>query len=528
MQTRKTRLFRMTGMVALFAAFVLILAACTQAVPGGATEAPASSDEAAAAEGPSPDEYEGELTLAIWGQIDADPQHSAYSYHEILQQWNDAHPNIDLKYEVIGGASVPERFTWIKTHMLAGTLPDVVMIYFPSDDFRDPDLVYDLASDLDQPSPYSDNATWRDDFPQDAVLLNEWAGPNGENFFVGPTLSGDTGVTSFLYNKDIFDEVGVEPPTTWAEFMDIQQKIKDAGYTPFFQPITGPLGWLINWPRYAIEDQLLDDVIRACDFEDPKDNISVKELTWCVKSGTFRADDPRYMETMRILKDWSPYWQEGFLAPPAEGDPFVSGDVAMEHTMNLWIGRYLANPDIDFEWGTFYEPPVTEETTDLVEDVFIRRVGNTGAAASGSQFLMIPKTTVDDGKLAIARDLAQYTTAPEQLQYWCEHQPIPCFDPGTPIEDVYPDQPDTWQHLRGFFEPGSYQNGIRSFDVTTFGSDAGSTVDKLFQEYLGDAISVEEMSEEIQAVLDEEADKAIREHPEWNADEWEADAPPSS
>ena len=51
---------------------------------------------------------------------------------------------------------------------------------------------------------------------------------------------------------------------------------------------------------------------------------------------------------------------------------------------------------------------------------------------------------------------------------------------------------------------------------------------KLFQEYLGDAISVEELSEEIQVVLEEEADKAIREHPDWNADEWEADAPPSS
>ena len=114
-----------------------------------AVEEPAAEEPAAEEESKSAvEEYEGELSLAIWGQIDADPQHSAYSYHEILQQWNEMYPNIDLKYELVGGASVTERFTWIKTHMLAGTLPDVVMIYFPGDDYKDPDLVYDFAEDM--------------------------------------------------------------------------------------------------------------------------------------------------------------------------------------------------------------------------------------------------------------------------------------------------------------------------------------------------------------------------------------------
>ena len=338
---------------------------------------------------------------------------------------------------------------------------------------------------------------------------------------MGPTLSGDTGVTTFLYNKDIFDEVGVEPPTTWAEFMDIQQKIKDAGYTPFFQPMAGPMGWLIDWPIYAISDQLMDEVIRECDIEEPYDNISQKEMVRCIKTGAFRADDPSFMETWKIIKDWSPMWQEGFLAPPPEGDPWAQGEVAMQHMMNLWIGRITGNPDIDFEWGSFYQPPLTTDTSDLVGDVFIRRVGNTGAAASGSQFLMIPTTTVDNGKLEVARDLVQYTTAPEQLQYWCDHQPVPCFEPGTSIEEVYPDQPQTWQQMRGFFEPGAYQNGIRAFYVQTLGQDVGTLTSKLLQDYMGDALTLDEAMEELQVIMEEDADKLIREHPEWNADEWQ-------
>lgn len=36
-----------------------------------------------------------------------------------------------------------------------------------------------------------------------------------------------------FYNKDIFAEVGVEPPTTWDEFLSVSQAVLDAGYKPF-------------------------------------------------------------------------------------------------------------------------------------------------------------------------------------------------------------------------------------------------------------------------------------------------------
>ena len=37
----------------------------------------------------------------------------------------------------------------------------------------------------------------------------------------------------FMYNKDIFEKAGIKSvPTTWDEFLEAGQKIKDAGYTP--------------------------------------------------------------------------------------------------------------------------------------------------------------------------------------------------------------------------------------------------------------------------------------------------------
>ena len=104
--------------------------------------------------------------------------------------------------------------------------------------------------------------------------------------------------------------------------------------------------------------------------------------------------------------------------------------------------------------------------------------------------------------------------------YWCDHQPIPCYEPGTPIEEVFPDQPDKWVQLRGFFEPGAYKSGTRGYSFAKFGHDASTLSNKLLQEYLGDAVTLEEASVELQALLEEEADKAIREHPEWDTSDW--------
>ena len=55
----------------------------------------------------------GELSIAVWGQIEADPNHPVYSVHELLQEWDGLHPGLRLTYEYNGGQSVTGRFpTW--------------------------------------------------------------------------------------------------------------------------------------------------------------------------------------------------------------------------------------------------------------------------------------------------------------------------------------------------------------------------------------------------------------------------------
>ncbi len=468
--------------------------------------------------------FSGELTIAVWGQIDADPgRGDAYGFHQVLQQWDELYPNVSLKYMINGGTSVPEQFTWINTNLLAGTLPDIVMIYFPGADILGAgDLIYDFNPDLDKPNPYSSNPTWRDDFPLDGLILSSTVSPDGGHRVVGPTQSGDTGVTVYAYNRDIFNEVGVQPPKTWGEFMDIQQKIKDAGYIPFLMPMAGPLGWIWGWGQWIMQEQLMDEVVRSCDFREPFDMMSQEELTYCVLSGKLSGTDPRFAETWRLMKEWSQYWQNDFLAPPPEGDLFAQGKVAMVNTMNLWLGQIANNPNINFEWGTFYHPAVTPADSEYGNDILPRRMGNNGAPGGGSIYVFIPTTTIQRSQLQfeMARDLAQWITAPEQVEYWCSKQAIPCFEPGTPIEEVYKDKPEMVARMRGFFEPGAFRNGIRGFTWGNIDRSLDAEHSRLFAEYMGNALSLEEALEEFDLSVQDIAQRTLRNHPEWDQSTW--------
>lgn len=54
----------------------------------------------------------------------------------------------------------------------------------------------------------------------------------------------DMGAVGMWYNKAIFEEVGVDVPETWPQFLDVVKQIKDAGYIPI------ALGAGDRWPAH--------------------------------------------------------------------------------------------------------------------------------------------------------------------------------------------------------------------------------------------------------------------------------------
>jgi raffinose/stachyose/melibiose transport system substrate-binding protein len=82
----------------------------------------------------------------------------------------------------------------------------------------------------------------------------------------GKTLiySAGSSVIGAIYNKKVFAQVGVKPPTTWSELLDVCDKIKKAGKTPI------ALGAQTQWITQLITYALVPSTVYAKDpnFDD--------------------------------------------------------------------------------------------------------------------------------------------------------------------------------------------------------------------------------------------------------------------
>lgn len=531
---RRLQLFALTITLALLAACGTVVApqtaqdatsgetaAATESADTPAAAAPAA-DAPASEEGPLPvataatrPDLSGELVINTWSDITADPDHPSYVLHEMIQQWASNHPDVTVSYQPMLG-TVPERFGYIATNLRTGTLADVVMQYFPSPAQIDPDLQYDFGPDLAQPNPYSDNPTWRDDFPLDGVALNGVT-VGDQVVMVGTTYSGDLGDTAVLYNRDLLEQAGItELPTTWAEFYDAMTQLKEAGVNPFYMPSSGTDSYIFTWYVVLLSDQLLGDVIAQCDGqagEVANGAISQKEAVWCIDKGHWNAHHPGVAATFDEMKRWSEFFHEGWMAASPPGNRFAQGDVAFFPTVRLTMSLYETDPNMNFNWGSFYLPAMTDGEQ-------ARRLGNSGAG-QGSQYLFIPQTTVDAGKLDLALDMIQYVTSPAALEYWCERQPIPCFNPGTPIDEIIPGDPVKQQRYLGFIEPPTIDNMIAGLSVNdVFGPGVVVQEVQILQDYISGNADLDQTLDAYQTFLTQQAENVILQHPEWNADSW--------
>ena len=450
--------------------------------------------------------------LNTWRDIGADPNHPNYTFHQLIKQWEANHPGVTVKYQPMLG-TVTDIFGYIATNLRSKTLADGVVMLYPSPAQMDVDLQYDFAPDLAKPNPYSTNKTWKEDFPLNGIALNNVT-TQDKTLMVSDTFVGNLGDGALLYNQEILDKAGVKTlPTTWPEFVDALKKIKAAGFQPFYMPSTGNEAYAFTWQTGIWSEQLLGDVIKACDGqagEKADGRISQIEAVWCLKKGKLSSKDMR--SVFELTKEMSQYFHEGYLAPPPPGDPFVQGKVAFRWLSRLNVSTIAADPNIKFPWGSYYQPPLKEGG-----DGKVVRYG-TSAAGAGGQYLFIPKTAVDKGKLDLALDLAQYVTSPKANEFWCSLQPVPCFQEGTPVDKIFPNDKVMQERWRGYIQPGKAASGL---DINNAFGPANSVQEvKIYQDYLGGTVNLDQALAAWQRLADQLAEKAIREHPEWNADKW--------
>jgi hypothetical protein len=224
---------------------------------------------------------------------------------------------------------------------------------------------------LEQPNPFvapgaPGSGQWWDLFKYQAISRGK-AAPDGKMYCI--TL--DMIETGVFYNKDVFRSLGLHEPKDWDEFLNIQQKLKDAGYIPLltdYQQIT-------DWGVDLMFDQLYYNLHALIDLQsDPKraaylsNYLDWDEICFLHQKGFFTRHDPRFPQVFRILKDWRRFWPQD----PASTDhikQFMTHRGAMLYAASDNVNRLSRDPDVDFDWGVFYPPKLTKRDSEFASDV---------------------------------------------------------------------------------------------------------------------------------------------------------------
>ena len=177
------------------------------------------------------------------------------------------------------------------------------------------------------------------------------------------------------------------------------------------------------------------------------------------------------------------------------------------------------SPDVKFKWGSFYLPPL--KGTAGTPGGLVHRYAS-GSQGSGSHFLFIPKTTVDKGKLDLALDLLQYATSPKTEEYWCSIQNPTCFEPGSPVEKIFPGNTDKQERYRGSPNPRrpTTTASLAWMSTTLLVKPPSVAETKIFQDYFAGTANLDQSLTAYQKMLDQLADNIIKQHPEWEASKW--------
>ncbi len=170
------------------------------------------------------------------------------------------------------------------------------------------------------------------------VAKSAWQTDDGAATFCVPMASV---IHGFIYNADIFAELGIEIPTTEAEFFAALDKIKaDGSYVPM------AMGTQDQWEAATMGYQNIGPNYW-------KGETGRKGLI----AGTEKLTDEQWVAPYRQLARWKDYLGDGFEAQtyPDSQNMFTLGRAAIYPTGSWEIGVF--NPQVSFKMGAF-PPPV--------------------------------------------------------------------------------------------------------------------------------------------------------------------------
>lgn len=235
---------------------------------------------------------------------------------ELFEKLN---PGIKINYEYVPTSDYSAKFAALAA---GGDIPDV---FWTQSGFYTDQIKQGLAMDLSielKGMNYEGDKVWADTFVP-ALLDNA---RNVVKKGLGQTDNYDYGVPftmttiAVLYDKTIFDKLGLKPPATWNQFMANNEVLKQAGYTP----LSMHNNWIDWYPRLFWDQYTRGELTKNPNaFED--------------KTMTFSSESVK-----KGLTSFKELWEKGYF--PKNG---ITAELQTMQQMFIQrkLGQFLIAPD---------------------------------------------------------------------------------------------------------------------------------------------------------------------------------------
>lgn len=305
---------RLTSGLTGAAIAALLLSGCATAVTPTESSAPIGSETDPAA-------ISGDITFSTWW---------SYADQALVDEFEALYPNVNVTLEFTAIDGYPTK---LQALAASGDLPDVFSVQGqPMVDLAKGGRLYDLQEEL-KTDAFDLPGTWGESFVPsllsgaNAALASEQT--NGEIH----GLPFNAISVASIYNQDIFNEVGIVPPTTYDELLANCVALSSAGYIPM--SLTGAV-WGTWWTVLAW-DQTLNGTDKA----------------------NFDVANPEYVKGLELV--------EGMAKAGCWADSQITTDIDAETSLFLQkkTAQFISVPenflakvaeDASFELGTYVLP----------------------------------------------------------------------------------------------------------------------------------------------------------------------------
>ena len=298
--------------------------------------------------------------------------------NELVAEYNSSQDAVRVEMDTSGVDVVSASF-------VRGNPPDIMLGNYNYEVARFVDRC--ALSDL---SDTEAAATIRDDLE---VLMAQYGSCEGRTSALPYSIMA----SSVIYNRQIFEQQGIEVPQTWDELIAACETLQAAGIAPFYGTFKDDWTVAQGWYDYSIGGSL--DLV---DFFD-----QLAEEGADVGPDSEVSFQKEFAEPLQRMAELTGYTNED-AASRAYNDgnlAFANGEAAM-YLQGPWALAEIAKTAPDLDLGTF-PLPMTDDPADLAVRV------NTDLAA------MIP----DEGRhKEAARDFLEFLYQPENIEAYNESQ----------------------------------------------------------------------------------------------------------